>query len=202
MIVDLQKIKLYAVRHAPTPWNFEGRIQGRQDICVSSSHLRKTKGTFADFSELTDHLVSSPLSRCMQTAESYFPKHRINTDARLSERDYGAIEGKLRSKLKVTGEGNFLCKTKRNWEWAPIGGESNVSILSRVLDFTDSLTSDVIVVTHSGPIQCLVNYSIGRTSGFPAIDHSRIYCFEIYSRNKIVFQGTLEGECREINSEI
>jgi probable phosphoglycerate mutase len=192
--MNLPKIKLYAVRHAATPWNFEGRIQGRKDVCVAPCHLRAIQTTFDNYPELTCQIISSPLTRCLQTAEAYFQNRSVKTDKRISERDYGLLEGMLRSQLRKSGKGNYVCKTKRDWEWSPEGGESNMSILNRVLDFLLSLESDTIIVTHSGPIQCLLNYSNGKSSNFPAIDHERLYCFDVMATGDVIFSGTLDGK--------
>ena len=86
------------VRHGETPWNREGRYQGRTDVPLSEVGQ-------AQAAALGDRLtrvpiavaVASPLSRARQTAEAVLAGRAttLELDAGLLEISHGAWEGKL-----------------------------------------------------------------------------------------------------------
>ncbi|CAN5655357.1 histidine phosphatase family protein [soil metagenome] len=90
------------VRHGETPWNREGRYQGRTDIPLSAEGEAQVK-------RLGDRLrtvsiktaICSPLSRARATAEAI---HRgtLELDEGLLEISHGEWEGKLASEVELS----------------------------------------------------------------------------------------------------
>lgn len=88
---------LYFVRHLPTNWNQQGKLQGHKDIeirscnVISSVKAKLDKTTF-------DSIYCSDLIRTQQTAKCYgFDYYEI--DKLLKELDFGHYEGRGRSDL-------------------------------------------------------------------------------------------------------
>jgi probable phosphoglycerate mutase len=97
------------VRHGETPWNREGRYQGRTDIPLSEDGV-------AQVQRLGDRLrhvsiaraIASPLSRAKHTAEAILAaqgsEHRpaLELDAGLLEISHGGWEGQLASDVQLS----------------------------------------------------------------------------------------------------
>jgi len=63
-------MQIYVIRHGETEWNKEEIFRGRKDIPLNEAGKRQAKWVGLYFSEKRiDRLVSSPLSRAVQTAE-------------------------------------------------------------------------------------------------------------------------------------
>lgn len=92
-------VTILLVRHGRTPWNVEGRIQGRTDIeldeqglldAVLAAELLREHGPL--------RIVSSPLRRAAVTAERIADALGLPTpalDADLTEQGFGIAEGML-----------------------------------------------------------------------------------------------------------
>ena len=87
----------YFLRHGQTDWNVIGRMQGQSsDIPLNQTGLEQAKAAAKILSRYPiDRVISSPLKRAFVTAEqtSQALNVPIETDVRLLERNYGAIEG-------------------------------------------------------------------------------------------------------------
>ncbi|MEJ2120627.1 MAG: histidine phosphatase family protein, partial [Alphaproteobacteria bacterium] len=82
------------IRHAPTAWNDEGRIQGHTDIPLSPRG-REMAGTWSLPPELDDFAwVTSPLTRARETA-ALLGAPDPASDPRLMEADWGEWEGRV-----------------------------------------------------------------------------------------------------------
>jgi uncharacterized phosphatase len=85
------------VRHGETDWNLNHRYQGWEDIPLNETGLAQADLVAqAIAGESWDAIVSSPLSRAMQTARAIATASGmtgIATDPDLRERGYGEAEG-------------------------------------------------------------------------------------------------------------
>jgi len=82
-----------------------------------------------------DRIVASPLRRAQETAALAVPGARIETDARLSEMDYGEWEGLTYEQIEERDDAR-----RRTWEEDPEtlacpGGESGADVARRVRSF-------------------------------------------------------------------
>ena len=105
-------MNLYLVRHLPTAWNVEGRLQGTKDIPIvrplSSESVEKIEKNKTTLSSIDfDGVFASEKKRAQQTAIEYgFSNFEIS--ALLNEMDFGPYEGKLKKDaMKEMGQ-NFL----------------------------------------------------------------------------------------------
>lgn len=91
------------VRHGETLWNAEGRLQGSNDIALNDEGVaqgRHCAAAVAAQSVRPTAVYSSPLVRAFRTAElivsALDEDVGVKTDARLTERGLGALEGKTK----------------------------------------------------------------------------------------------------------
>jgi broad specificity phosphatase PhoE len=88
-------MNVLVVRHGETPWNREGRYQGRTDIALSDEGRAQVARLGARLAGVTiSRAIASPLGRAKATAEAIVG-NRLELDAGLLEISHGAWEGQL-----------------------------------------------------------------------------------------------------------
>ena len=101
----------FLIRHLPTSWNSEGRLQGRVDIPIlppdikTIEDIRSTKKKLTG--EVFDAILTSGLIRTKQTAELY-GYHNYKVEPLVNELDFGPFEGKPKSDLLEQDGGLWL----------------------------------------------------------------------------------------------
>lgn len=87
----------FFLRHAETDWNNQKLCQGQKDIPLSKKGYQEAKAFAATSTNFNfDCIVSSPLSRALETAKEI---HQVHSNAslyivpELSERCWGLLEG-------------------------------------------------------------------------------------------------------------
>ena len=128
-------MKLLLARHGETPWNAEGRYQGREDIPLSptgEAQARALGERLRDFR--VDRAVASPLSRARRTAELALGEARaplLSLEEGFLEIAHGSWEGLLAGEIRERDP-----ERARAWREAPQevlmpGGESLQQVLDR-----------------------------------------------------------------------
>ena len=115
------------VRHGETPWNREGRYQGRTDIPLSTDGEAQVKALGGRLAHLTiDIAISSPLSRARTTAQAILGARStpLELDARLLEISHGQWEGKLASDVELSHAEMFGTWKSRPDRHVPAGPEA------------------------------------------------------------------------------
>ena len=108
---------LALIRHAPTTWNAEGRLQGRRDTPLSDEGAALLK-TWAPPPALNGFdWVASPLGRCQDTAR-HLVGRTVPSDARIIEMDWGDWEGRQRAELAETLGETFRANERRGRDHA------------------------------------------------------------------------------------
>ncbi len=153
---------LTLIRHAPTLWNEQGRIQGRSDISISDLG-QSTAETWNLPDEIrAAYWFSSPLQRTRQTAAilGVHPK----TDERLIEMSWGTWEGGVLRELRNI-HGEAMKKNESlGLDFCPPGGESPRMVQKRImpwLELIGALDYPVAAVTHRGVIRALTALASG-----------------------------------------
>lgn len=89
--------RVYLVRHGRTALNARGVLRGRLDPPLDEVGLAEAEATAAELAAYgaVTAIVSSPLTRAMQTAQAIAATTgaSLSTDARLADRDYAAWAG-------------------------------------------------------------------------------------------------------------
>lgn len=105
----LQSTEIWFIRHFRTPWNAEGRLQGRRDIALDDPLNEADQATLAANRAALDGVrfqavLTSPLQRVRQTAALHgFPEASPEPD--LAELDFGLWEGRLWHELHASHPG-------------------------------------------------------------------------------------------------
>lgn len=145
--------KLLILRHGPTQWNENHRIQGHTDIALNSTG-RAVVGEWSVPAEFENFsCVTSPLSRAMETAALLGLTGRA--DAALKEMSWGDWEGQSLKALR--GEfGEQMAKNEaRGLDFCPPNGESPRAVQDRLRPWLKALETSTIVVAHRGVIRAL-----------------------------------------------
>jgi broad specificity phosphatase PhoE len=150
-------MKLALVRHGPTAWNAEGRVQGTVDIPLSEDGKAKMSALLPPKGFETAEAYASPKLRARQTAACLGLKS-VKLDARLAEQNWGDWEGLTRAEMLARdGEDAFLrAGSQKGLAFRPPGGESSGELHARVRSFFADVArtgADAIAVTHMGVLR-------------------------------------------------
>ena len=179
-------MKLALLRHGPTEWNAQGRIQGHTDIPLSSAGRAKLAALRLPDTLVGSRVFSSPLLRARQTAQALDLADPM-LDARLMEQNWGRWEGLTRAQiLERYGADAFeKAGASRREEFRPPGGESTGEVHARVAAFLRDISRDeasAVAVAHMGVLRAAYALATGWTmdSPMPArLDVSRILVLEL-----------------------
>jgi ribonuclease H / adenosylcobalamin/alpha-ribazole phosphatase len=160
-------VRHVAFRHARTSANSGPgepvRFLGRQDPAilpgiVAPDSLRRAAQP--------DHLrvLSSPLARCLQSAQLVAPASHIESDSRLLEIDYGRVDGLTVDQARAQHPELFAAWERGEDPPFP-AGESSADVRDRVRSFTDEAwapgQSPSLVSTHNVVLRELVGTTLG-----------------------------------------
>ena len=158
-------IPLVVLRHGPTAWNAEKRIQGRSDIPLSEAGLAVVGGWRLQPEFLSYDCVSSPLVRAVETAR-ILGLDPVRTEPLLIEMNWGQWEGRILPDLRAELGAEMAINEKRGLDFRPPDGESPRDIQIRLAGWLGALREPTIAVCHKGVIRAL--YALA--SGWDMID--------------------------------
>ena len=165
---DDERPTLWLVRHGETEWARIGRHTGRTDIPLTE---RGRQQAIAVGRRLAGHafavVLSSPLSRALETARLSGFGDRVETADDLLEWDYGADEGRTTSQIRADRPGWTI------WHGGPLRGETVDQVgarVDRVIERARSAHGDALVFAHGHVLRILA----ARWLGAPASD-GRLY---------------------------
>lgn len=100
---------LWFIRHFRTPWNSEGRLQGRRDIALEERMCSNDHAALANNLSALEGMVfaevwTSPLQRARQTAALHNQQAAVSQEA-LLELDFGPWEGRTWTELHAAFPG-------------------------------------------------------------------------------------------------
>ena len=150
---------LLMVRHGPTAWNQEKRLQGRTDLPLSEDGLR-TVGRWSLPEEFKGfRWLSSPLIRAQETARLLGAEPEL--EPCLIEMSWGEWEGRLFPELRQELGGTFETEQARGLDFRPTGGESPRDVQDRLTPWLQNLTAPTLAVCHKGLIQAVYSMATG-----------------------------------------
>lgn len=167
---------VYVVRHGATPWTRAERVQGWASVPLSGTGREGMRSVAAELSSRIDadrlsRVLSSDLPRAEESAElvaeAFDPSPAVETDPAWRERDFGIYQGlddERYERLYKSGVDSRTEKVLRT----PENGESWRDVETRVLEAwretKAALSADetVVLVSHYGPIHCLLAWAAGR----------------------------------------
>ena len=150
---------LWVVRHGRTEANAAGRLLGRADPDLDPVGRRQA-ARLAAAVPTGARVVSSPLRRCVATAEAL--GGGAERDQRLLELDYGELD--LLPLSEVPPE--VWDRWRSDPGFRPPGGETLLELGARVWSLLDEVAPDavggeVVLVTHVSPIKAALAWALG-----------------------------------------
>lgn len=144
------------LRHGETHWNRQQRIQGHGDSPLTLKGIEQAKAYGRTIKPLLGaaqwRLVSSPLSRCMQTTAILCETAGLDfaavaRDAHLKEVSTGDYSGKLKAEFAPGALGG---SGRQSWFFHCPGGESHAHMVERLSAWLESLGENdhVVAVSH------------------------------------------------------
>jgi len=156
--MDKQTGRLIVLRHGETDYNRQGRYQGSTDIELNESGKDQANVAAKNLTGFEiDHIVSSPLKRALETAESVSItlKIPVEINADFVERNMGLYEGLTREEIgQQYPELNGWMVTRQFYA-SPPRGESLFDFSLRLHDGLHALREaytgkKVLLVCHGG----------------------------------------------------
>ncbi len=174
---------LALIRHAPTSWNEEKRLQGQADIPLSENGRDIVAGWRVPEKFVPFRWVASPLRRTMETATLL--DLEFNTEASIIEMDWGAWEGYTIHELRGIYGDEVRQRTEKGIDLRPHDGESPREVRERVRAWLLQIASNgqpTGAVTHQGIIRAVISLATGWDMIKPPpfkMDWSSLHLFEV-----------------------
>lgn len=152
------------LRHAPTVWNAEGRLQGLTDIPLSPAGELAARSWHLPAPADRWRRTCSPLQRARRTAELLRPSAPVAIDLRLCEMSFGIWEGRSVASLRAEGGEAFAAAEDLGLDFHPPGGESPRMVMTRLQGWIADLVSrgePVVAVSHKAAIRALLALATG-----------------------------------------
>ena len=155
-------MKICLVRHGQTEANYDGIIQGRENVELNDTGRRQCKKLKEKIKDKQyDYCYMSPMLRTVETAIILIGD-RVETipDKRLIERDMGELTNKKREEYD----------TKKYWDYnlnsGDLGVEKVQDIFERCRDFLKYIInkhgdSTIMIVSHSAVLRCIRHVLLG-----------------------------------------
>ena len=156
-------MKIALLRHGPTGWNAQGRIQGHTDIPLSEEGFEKMRALLPPPNFETARAFVSPLRRARQTAEALGLSEPV-WDARLMEQNWGRWEGLNRAGILALDGEDAFARAGAGLSFRPPGGESTAELHARVQAFLNEIAreqTDAIAVAHLGVLRAAYTLATG-----------------------------------------
>lgn len=196
-------IHLIMIRHGPTDWNREGRLQGRIDRPLSAEGRALVARWQLPDDLLPDGSLSqaawlvSPLSRARQTA-GLLGRDGATVEPLLAEMSWGDWEGARLAELRTALGPAMVQREKQGLDFRPPGGESPRDVIGRLQPLLSRIAAaerDTVAVCHNGVIRALYAHASGwDMTGKPPVK-LRDFCAH---RFRLDADGRVEVDCMNI----
>jgi probable phosphoglycerate mutase len=151
-------IRLALLRHGPTSWNAERRIQGHTDVPLSQEgRAAVALWRLPEEAVATARPFVSPLARARETADLLGLEGAV-CEPRLREMHWGEWEGQRLGDLRRQLGEEMAAREALGFDFRPPGGESPRELLARLRSWLAEIEpdgKDVVAVTHKGVIRTL-----------------------------------------------
>lgn len=162
-------MRVLLVRHGPTDWNREQRLQGRADRPLDAAGRREAAGWRLPEAYRGVACISSPLRRAVETAGLLgFTAPEI--EPALTELDWGGWEGLRLAELRAADPAGLAALEAQGLDFRPPGGESYREVVARAWPVLDARTTPTVALTHRGVIlACLARATGWTMTGEPPV---------------------------------
>jgi broad specificity phosphatase PhoE len=173
--------EIFVVRHGESEGNAKGLAQGRLPFPLTDrgrAQARRVAEVMGALGWRPDHVVTSPLRRCVETAGILAGAHGfpppLPMDA-FTEIDCGSASGRPFAELEREHPGFFRRPASQWLGFAELGGESDDDVVARVGRGLDALPAgrSVLLVTHGAVFKGVLAHLLGlRTQFFLDLRHT------------------------------
>jgi len=187
-------VEIVLIRHGPTEWNEQKRLQGQSDIPLSAKGRERVKSWKIPKEFLKFDWVVSPLSRAKETALLLGVSPSI--EPAIIEMDWGNWEGRTGEELREIYGKSFGHRKKLGIDLQPEGGESPRKVRERVEEWVLKIAStkkSTGAVAHQGIIRAMISLATGWNMINPSperINWDSVHLFTI-KKNGLVKIGQL-----------
>ncbi len=183
-------MRIFLVRHGETGWKKKGFLS-YTDITLTKKGLDQAKNLAKKLkNEKIDVIYSSPLKRCVQTA-NYIAKElgmKVTIDKRLMEVNFGIFEGLSTEEAKRKFPEIFSKRRKNKWKFRIPRGESYEDAakrVSRLINEIKNTYSSVVFVTHATIIKVILKQFTNKTLKEIEDKHYKPACLIVLEINPI-----------------
>ena len=173
--------RIALLRHFPTRWNREHRLQGQTDIPLTDEARQELHGLAIPAPWDTARIIASPLSRAAETARILARGRPVANDARLVEISYGEWEGQHGADLLADPNSGYVNVEDGGWHRRPPGGESHWEAWERVQPALAEIAADpapALLIVHRALMRVILARAWGWNYDSPEpfrIKRARIY---------------------------
>jgi broad specificity phosphatase PhoE len=177
---------LALLRHGPTAWTREHRLQGRTDLPLDAAGRAEVAGWRLPPGLGALGWLTSPLARCTETAALLGLEAAI--EPRLIEMDWGRWEGRTIAELRAKRSAEIAAMEARGLDLQPPGGESPRAVQTRLAPLLSEIAArgaPTGCLTHKGVIRAILALATGWTmvGRAPAkLDWAAVHLFELDAR--------------------
>lgn len=154
---------LALLRHGATDWSAAKRIQGHTDTDLSEAGASALRAFRLPEAWAGVRAVSSPLRRCLRTAELLGVAHPV-IEPRLREMHWGDWEGQSLAGLRLRLGDAMGVNEARGFDFRPEGGESPREVLARVRPWLAEVADagdPVLALSHRGVMRVVFAWATG-----------------------------------------
>jgi broad specificity phosphatase PhoE len=181
---------LALLRHGPTEWNRQHRLQGRSDLPLSAEGRAQVAAWQLPAELGSYRWWSSPLQRCRETAELLAQSLPVATELaielRLIEMNYGTWEGSTLEELRRRHGDRMAQWEAQGLDMQPPGGESPRQVQQRLRPWLSERAAaghHSFAVVHKGVIRALYALATGWTMERKAPDRLADDRLQVFTLN-------------------
>ena len=156
--------ELIALRHGPTCWNPQHRLQGRRDLPLSRFGQAMVRSWTLPHQWHSYRWCTSPLKRACETAE-ILAETDVPIEPRLVEMHWGQWEGRTLNELRAERGLAMQIDEAKGLDLRPPDGESPRDVCARLRLWLNSLCvaeeDRWLAITHKGVIRALLALATG-----------------------------------------
>ncbi|MEM9043904.1 MAG: histidine phosphatase family protein [Pseudomonadota bacterium] len=153
--------RIALLRHYPTDWNREHRLQGQIDRPLTQEARETLAGLRLPDPWAEMRIITSGLSRTVDTAHILAPEAVIAEDRRLMEISWGAWEGHRAEDLLADAESGFVPTGDMGWRNRPPDGESMADAWARLQPALAEIAAEgpALLVIHKAVMRVILGFA-------------------------------------------
>lgn len=186
----MSRTRIALLRHFPTDWNLEHRLQGRADRPLTEDARNRLAGLRLPSPWDRAEIVASTLTRAWETAESLADGRPVRRDPRLVEQDWGEWEGLLGEALAADPASGFVPTHLMTPDFRPPGGETAFDVAARTRPALAEIAAGgqpTLLVLHKAVMRVLLREAAGQSLNVeaPEVKRARLYPMEVDAEGQL-----------------